>query len=343
MKVLLIAPDQLGISWSSEIELLGGSVQSVPLTGTVTLERITRATAGQAFTVVHVASHGDSAGVLLSDGTVLTKERLGQIARHVRADCVFLNACNSAALGQYLACAGVPCVVCHTVAVADSDALRSASYFYEELESCSGDYKKAFDKVNPCDGSFAWFAGANYVDAAVAPLVSGVEAMRSQLVRTQQVMYVTLATLVTLVVAAVAALVVFASGVAAQGESPLPTQLPTELPTSTALSTSMELPTEPPPASPTVVVVTLEPTAGVPSGPQSTATRKRDKDEDDEEPPPTWTPSETPTVTDTAVPLSTSTPTRTPTQTFTPTPIPTVALPTLTPDYPATLTALPPC
>ena len=83
-----------------------------------------------------------------------------------------------------LACAGVPCVVCYTVRVADQDALRSASYFYEELDACGRDYKKAFDKVNPCDGSFAWFAGANYVETAIVPLVTSVETMRSSLLRT---------------------------------------------------------------------------------------------------------------------------------------------------------------
>jgi hypothetical protein len=153
-KVLLIAPDRPGLSWSSEVELLGGSVQVVPILGQINHERLTRATSGQRYTALHIASHGDESGIDLSTD-VLTKERLAQIARHVRADLVFLNACDSAALGQYLACAGVPCVVCHTVDVADVDALRAASYFYEELVAASGDYKKAFDKVNPCDGSFA--------------------------------------------------------------------------------------------------------------------------------------------------------------------------------------------
>jgi hypothetical protein len=255
--------------------------------------------------VLHIVSHGDDAGVLLS-GDSLSKERLGQIARHVRADLVFLNACNSAALGQYLACAGVPCVVCYTVAVADQDALRSASYFYEELDACGGDYKKAFDKVNPCDGSFAWFAGANYVDAAVAPLVSGVEAMRSSLVRMQQIVYVALATLGVLLVAAAAALVVFASGVAAQGESPLPTPTPVG-----------QSPLDNPPSS----------------GGGNT---------DDHEIAPI--PHELPVwATSTPLPTETPTPTDTPTAIPTPSPTHTPALPTLTPDYMATLTALPPC
>jgi len=219
-KVLLIAPDQTNVSWSSEVELLGGTVQVVALLGTVTLERVTRATSGQRYAAVHLAAHGSDAGVTISDG-LLTRERLAQVARHVRADLVFLNACDSAALGQYLACQGVPCVICHTVAVADQDALRAAAYFYEELATVNGDFKKAFDKVNPCDGSFAWFAGANYVDAAILPVVAAVQEMRTQLAHTQRLLLTLLAAIGVVVAGALVALVVLASGVYAQDENPL--------------------------------------------------------------------------------------------------------------------------
>jgi hypothetical protein len=122
----LIAPDRPGISWSSEVELLGSAVQVVPLLGEIGHDRVTRTASGQRYSILHIASHGNGHGIDLA-GDVLTKERLAQIARHVRADLVFLNACDSAGLGQYLTCAGVPCIVCHTVAMADVDALVAAT------------------------------------------------------------------------------------------------------------------------------------------------------------------------------------------------------------------------
>src|SRR5262245_41427521 len=119
MKVLLIAPDRAELSWASEVELLGSQVQVVPILGSVTLERLTRATSGPRYDALHIAVHGDETGVLLTE-EVLSKERLAQIAKHIRAELVFLNACDSAELGQYLTCAGVPCVICYTAAVADA-------------------------------------------------------------------------------------------------------------------------------------------------------------------------------------------------------------------------------
>jgi hypothetical protein len=180
IRMLLVAPDT-NLSWSAEVELLGQSIHAVPLTGNVSSERLTRATQGERFTILHVAAHGDDNGVWLSDDEQLTKEELAQIARHVRADLVFLNACRSAGLGQYLACQGVPAVVAYTMPTLDRNALRTASYYYEELVALGMDYHRAFEKVGPCDGSLAWFAGAGYVERAVEPLVASVVGMQDEL------------------------------------------------------------------------------------------------------------------------------------------------------------------
>jgi hypothetical protein len=117
-----------------------------------------------------------------------------------------------------------------------------------------------------------------------------------------------------LVVAAAAALVIFASGVAAQGESPLPTPSATLRASPTPVGQS---PLDNPPAS-----------GGGNPDEYEMAPLPNEL--------PVWaTPTGTPTVTPTDTP--TRTPTRTPTHT------PTPALPTLTTDDVATLTTLPPC
>jgi hypothetical protein len=305
MRMLLVAPERAGVNWSAEVELLGAVLHAVPLTGHVSGERLTRATSGERFTILHVVADGNDEGVALSDG-LLVKERLAQIARHVRADLVFLNACRSAALGQYLACQGVPCVICYTVPVLDADALRMASYFYEELVALGLDYRRAFEKVSPCDGSLAWFAGAGYVDKAVEPLVTTVALLQGELVTMRRTMVRGMVAMGVVNLLAVGMLLSVAlPGVQGQEESPLAT-LPV------VGNTGSDAPT-----------ATVRPT-------------RIPKDEDEPPTATTW-PTDTNTVTPTATNTVTNTATRTPT------PRPTVALPTLTPDWLATIVALPPC
>lgn len=297
-RMLLIAPAQESMSGPAEIELLGASIHAVPLTGSVTGERLTRATSGERFTILHIAAHGDEEGVALSDGR-LDKERLAQIARHVRADLVFLNACRSAALGQYLACQGVPAVIAYTADLLDRNALRTASYYYEELVALGMDYHRAFEKVSPCDGSLAWFAGSGFVERAVEPLLVSVAALRHDLDAAKRTLFSALAVSVAVNLLAVGALLVAAMpGVYGQTIPPSPLESP-------------------------LVVATPAPT------------RKR------EEPDAPATATVLPTASPTA--SATVTPSATPTSTSTPTPRPTVALPTLTPDYPATVAVLAPC
>jgi hypothetical protein len=305
MRMLLVAPERAGVNWSAEVELLGTVLHAVPLTGHVSSERLTRATSGERFTILHVVADGNDEGVALSDG-LLVKERLAQIARHVRADLVFLNACRSAALGQYLACQGVPAVICYTVPVLDADALRMASYFYEELVALGLDYRRAFEKVSPCDGSLAWFAGAGYVDKAVEPLVTMVGFLQQEMVIMRRTMVRGMVAMGVVNLLAVGMLLSVAlPGVQGQGESPLAT-VPVDSP---LIGNGGP---DPPAATPHPI--------------------RKPKDEDD---PPTVTawPTETSTVTPTATHTLTSTATRTPT------PWPTVALPTLTPDWLATIAA----
>lgn len=315
IRMLLVAPERTGVSWSTEVELLGAVLHAVPLTGPVSSERLTRATSGERFTILHVVADGADEGVALSDG-LLGKERLAQIARHVRADLVFLNACRSAALGQYLACQGVPAVICYTVPVLDADALRMASYFYEELVALNLDYRRAFEKVSPCDGSLAWFAGAGYVDKAVEPLVATVALLQGELVTMRRTMVRGMVAMGVVNLLAVGMLLAVAlPGAQGQDDSPLAT-MPVGLPLIGNTGPD-DAPIE------AVPIATVRPT-------------RKPKEEVD---PPTATawPTDTSTVTPTATNTVTNTATRTPT------PRPTVALPTLTPDWLATIAALPPC
>jgi hypothetical protein len=309
-RLLVVAPDRHEVSWASELDLVGGAVQLTPLAGRVTSERLTRVTSGQRFTILHIASDGEDGGVWLSE-ELLAKEELVQIARHVRAELVFLNACRSAALAQYLACQGVPCVIAYTVPVLDRNALRTASYYYEELLALGLDYRRAWERVTPCDGSLAWFAGAGYVDKAVEPLVTLIGTLQGEVVTLRRTLVRGLATMGVVNLLAVGMLLSVALP-AAQGQTIPPSPLDSPLWPATATP------------------VVREPLPPVPTRHQA--------DEEDEEPlPPTAPPQLTPTAS------ATATTTATQTHTLTATPRSTVVLPTLTPDWPATLTALPPC
>ncbi len=245
------------------MELLGQAIHAVPLTGSVSSERLTRATQGERFTILHVAAHGDDNGVWLSDDEQLTKEELAQIARHVRADLVFLNACRSAALGQYLACQGVPAVVAYTMPTLDRNALRTASYYYEELVALGMDYRRAFEKVGPCDGSLAWFAGAGYVERAVEPLVASLVGMQGELKGMRQTVLTGLVLMLLInLILAVLLWVNVAAGQTVPALSPLSPLPSREIPTqSSPLPTSTLIPilTESP-----LHRVTRLPSGGVP-------------------------------------------------------------------------------
>jgi hypothetical protein len=116
------------------------------------------------------------------DGLKGFSEAIEAVFPAAQSELVFLNACRSAALAQYLACQGVPCVIAYTVPVLDRNALRTASYYYEELVAHGMDYRRAFEKVTPCDGSLAWFAGAGYIDKASEPLIATIGGLQQEMV-----------------------------------------------------------------------------------------------------------------------------------------------------------------
>jgi len=178
-RILLIAPDVPGIESDIEAELIGGNYFNVtPLVGEVTQERITRAIHQKTFDGIHYATHASKNGVVLSNGDVLSKEQVAQIAKLVDAELVYLNACDSAKIGQYLADRGVPVTVAHTDEVLDADAIRTASHFYTRSAQYDGDYRKAYDFVSPKDGTLAMFSGASYYDKAIMLLTQAMNKLQ---------------------------------------------------------------------------------------------------------------------------------------------------------------------
>lgn len=178
MKLLLIAPDQPGISWAGEIEAITEGHHSVVLTGDVTEERIVNRTSGETFDVIHFVAHGTDEGIDMVNW-VMPPKQVAQLANHVRAELVFLNICRSIFLPQFLIDQHVPSVIAHTRAagVSDNEALRLASYFYDELSRSAGDFHRAYQKVSPHDGTLAWSSNGQYL-GALEPMAEDLSKVR---------------------------------------------------------------------------------------------------------------------------------------------------------------------
>ena len=338
LRVLLIAPD-VGLAADAEMELISGGYFAVtPLRGVVTQERIVRATSRDKFDVIHIAAHGSAAGIQISND-VLSKEQLGQIAKQVNCELVFLNACDSAHTAQYLADRGVPLVVANTNEVLDADALRTAAYFYGNVGEYGGDYRKAYERVNPRDGTLAIFAGAGYVDKVIQPIVTAIQRLTEGLDQLRQQM----AGGQKSVMRAVAAMLLvnglalwgIAGAATAQAQSPaelsraineLPAGVRTGLITQLVEGVSQETLSQSP-------IATVVP---VPRSPLPTVKPTKTREEEEEMATATETETPVPTETETATPMPSATNSLTPvpTETETETPIPTFTLmptPTFTP------------
>lgn len=143
-RVLFVAPGDSGLDVMPELDGmydLGYTVQSVQ--GDVTRARLFDLVSRRAkFGVIHFACHGYFSrgengeimtGVLLSRGERLDAASIVQLAHALAAKLVFLNACESASVGQLLVDQGVPASVCTLSLVSDSVARDTATVFYGAL------------------------------------------------------------------------------------------------------------------------------------------------------------------------------------------------------------------
>ena len=375
MRILLIAPSLDGISWSLETEMISGNFTITPLIGEVTHERITRASTKARFDIVHIASHSSKAGVQISGG-LLTKEELAQIAKQVNAELVFLNSCDSALVGQFIVDRGVPLTISYTVDVMDTTALRTAAYYYEALHDAKGDFRKAYERVSPKDGTLAIFAGAGYLDRLITPLLQMIQDVKDSLTKLQSNVASGQKTLLSLIAGAVVAMLVingmslwWTSAQAAndttvespskQGERGTPISPIVPVATQIGSGTIPNVTTTPGPVAteqtnaktPTetntpVATATDIPTKDIgkptekPTNDNVTPTRKPTNDNVTPTRKPTWTPTETNTPKPTQT--WTGTPTFVPADTKTPIPLPTATPTPVNTDLPTATDTRPP-
>lgn len=166
MRVLIVAPNvgnMRPLATNIEIDAIAPEHDTDIVSGDVSQSRLMSRAERQHYDVIHFLAHGSESGIHLTDGVMAPRE-MAQLARHTRAKLIFLNACSSTIPGQYLVDNGIPAVIVQNHDVEDKDAVRIASYFYNELTVNNSDLRKAYDVANPHDGTLSWLSNGNYRD-----------------------------------------------------------------------------------------------------------------------------------------------------------------------------------
>jgi len=176
--ILIIAPDNNGISWAQEIQLIARKFnRPTILTGHVTLDLITTETVDIEVDIAYFVGHCSGKYAELSNGEKWEVTDMLGTFRHIGAELVFLNGCESARPGVYFKHNGIPATIAWLNKVVDKRALRVSAYYFDKLEEVD-DYSEAFSAVNPRDGSLELFANGSYVHSGIKSVLKEMELNR---------------------------------------------------------------------------------------------------------------------------------------------------------------------
>jgi hypothetical protein len=185
-RVLLIVPES-GMGVIPEIDAIqfDAGFNTMNLQGRVTRERLFAAIRNRQFDIVHYAGHASRSGVEISDGVLLDAPSLVQIARSVHALLIFLNGCDTAALGQTLVDEHIPNAICTLSEIADSMARETAQLFYNALSS-TGDIRAAYNMSKPpVTGGYSMFTNGTS-DVSLSPIIEKLTEIATFMVRNDQ-------------------------------------------------------------------------------------------------------------------------------------------------------------
>jgi len=177
VKILLVAPDGLGVDAVSEVRRVQQYHDVASLYGTVTPDDIYRAVQEKAFDVIHFATHGGPDGVLLSGGVVLDAETIAQFVRLRETAGVFFNACQTGRVASYCARHGARWAISGEVDLPDAEAWKLAAAFYShQRNGHAKDFIRAFRLADDGDGDYAlhvsleWIADLQRLAATAATI-----------------------------------------------------------------------------------------------------------------------------------------------------------------------------
>jgi hypothetical protein len=171
-RVLFVAPDDKSLQVIPELDALEDlDYQPRVLQGQVTDERLYDAARSGRYDVIHFACHGDPACLVLSGGIRLNANGVLQVARQAGAKIVFINACDSARIGQKLVNAGIPVAIATLDEVEDSIAKQTAAAFYTMLAQ-SNDVHAAYLAACGGDTMYSFHADGGYEAIVTGPLMA---------------------------------------------------------------------------------------------------------------------------------------------------------------------------
>ena len=191
MKILIVAPDLVGVDAINEVRRIQQWHDVATLYGTVTPDDIYRACQEKAFDAIHFATHGGPDGVALSGGMILSAEDVAQFLRLRETAGVFFSACRTGRLASYAVRHGATWSISSEVDLSDADAWKLAAAFYaHQRNGHSKDFVGAYTLADGGDGDYALHISPLYVQdlqraaatAATIPHAAGVLTRREALV-----------------------------------------------------------------------------------------------------------------------------------------------------------------
>jgi hypothetical protein len=171
IRVLLVAPDQPGISSISEVRTITALLRVTVLNGTVTAQDIYSEARHGKYDVLHVATHSEDHAVHLSGGETLSPEDVAQVARLCGAQLILFNSCRSGLMAAYAVAHDVPAAIYCNVELLDREAWKLPLSFYSllaEQDTALGvlDIASAFHGADTGEGLYGMLVRIDQFPAA---------------------------------------------------------------------------------------------------------------------------------------------------------------------------------
>ncbi len=212
IKILLVAPDLVGVDAINEARRIQQYHDVVTLYGTVTVDDVYRAVQEKSFDVLHFATHGGPDGVQLSGGVVLDAETIAQFLRLRESAGLFLSSCDTGKIASYAVQHGAVWAISSEVPLPDADAWKLPAAFYGALRNGhSRDIVGAFILADGGDGKYGLRWNPLYIQELqrAAALAASIPHTARPLSRQEAAI---LAVLLTLGAAGLTAALLFAAG-----------------------------------------------------------------------------------------------------------------------------------
>ena len=191
IKILLVAPDLVGVDAINEARRIQQYHDVVTLYGTVTVDDVYRAVQEKSFDVLHFATHGGPDGVQLSGGVVLDAETIAQFLRLRESAGLFLSSCDTGKIAAYAVQHGAVWAISSEVPLPDAEAWKLAAAFYShQRNGHAKDFVGAFRLADSGDGEYSLMVSPVWIQdlqraaaaAAIIPHAAGVLTRREALV-----------------------------------------------------------------------------------------------------------------------------------------------------------------